>query len=218
MNKTILVIMMGFILCLSGCNNPLSRKYNPATYQQDLQDIRQDNKTSDEDIILLARYMAVLKLSGTMGDGKTYGEMLEEIKKITVSGNEQAAQRKNTDEARRERLNPFLNVALLDKKFMKVNDKDCLVYIVSFQNKAPEKIKTIVGNISLDDLLEKQIKRIDILVDEEIRANSTLQKTFTFPYDHGKDNDQRIRSKDLVDMRVQWNPEKIIFENGKLAE
>jgi hypothetical protein len=30
--------------------------------------------------------------------------------------------------------------------------------------------------------------------------------------------DKRIRSKELVDLRVLWNPEKIIFEDGTVAE
>ena len=30
--------------------------------------------------------------------------------------------------------------------------------------------------------------------------------------------DKRIRSKELVDLRVLWNPEKISFEDGTVAE
>ena len=218
MKLSILFILLVAVFAFSGCSNPLNRPFNTVTFEQDLQDIRQSNKASDDDIILLAKCMAAMQLSGNNFEGKTYEEMLDNIKKLTNNNKEEAEQTRNDEELKRRRMEPLLNVALLEKKFTKINNKDCLAYTVSFQNTSLQNIKTIIGDIRLNDLLEKQIKKINILLDEEVRPNSTLKKTYTFEYNHGDDNDQRIRSKDLVDLRVEWNPEKIIFGNGKLAE
>lgn len=218
MKRCLLPVFIIYILLFVGCNNPLSRTYSKATYDQDVQDIQQSNNTTDEDLLLLAKYIAVLKLSGKRVDGKTYEDMLDNIKKIQKNGNDQAEKEKNDEQVKRERMAPLLNVSLLEKKFSKINDKDCLVYSISFQNTSHENIKTILGNIRLADLLEKEIKKIVILLDEEVKPNSTLNKTYTFQYNHADENDQRIRSKDIVDLRVEWNPGKIIFESGKLAE
>lgn len=218
MKRFLLFFFISATLVLGGCNNPLNRTYSLTTCEQDIQDIRQSNKVSDDDIILLAKYMAMLKLSGNNAEGRTYEEMLDNIKKIQRSGSEQNEQDKNTEQIKRNRMEPLLNVALLEKKFSKINNKDWMVYTISFQNTSPENIKTIIGNIRFEDLLEKEIKKINILLDEEIKPNSILKKTYNFEYNHGDDNDQRIRSKELADLRVEWNPEKIIFGSGKLVE
>lgn len=213
-----LLFTITYALLLGGCNNPLNRTYSAATCEQDIQDIRQSDKVSDEDIILLAKYMAISRLSGNSNEGKTYEEMLDDIKKIRQSGIDNADQQKNSELVKRQHLQPFLNVALIEKKFSKVNNKDCMIYTISFQNTSTESITTIVGNIRLDDLMEKEIKKIDILLDQDLKPNAILKKTYTLRYDHSNDKDQRIRLKDLADIKVEWNPDKIIFENGRLAE
>ena len=77
---------------------------------------------------------------------------------------------------------------------------------------------TPVGSISINDLLERQIKKIDILLDEDLVKNGRVQKKIRVPYNPADENDQRIRSKDLTDLRIEWNPEKIIFTDGQVAQ
>ena len=76
----------------------------------------------------------------------------------------------------------------------------------------------IVGSISVNDLLDREIKNIPIVLDEPLKAGSTFKKTYTESYDPANENDIRIRSKDLIDLRVVWNPVKIIFEDKTIAE
>ena len=68
------------------------------------------------------------------------------------------------------------------------------------------------------NLMEKPVKNLSIFPDEDILPGQTLTKTCTIDYNDADENDRRMRSKDFFGIRIMWNPEKIIFENGKLAE
>ena len=196
----------------------MSRTYNAARYEKDLQDIRVSDKMDYEDIELLNKYIIVSRLSGGDLEGKSYEDILDKIKEIRKATGDENEQLKMEQEAKRERMSSFLTVTLIEKTFSKIDDKDCLKYTVTFQNISPANIKMIVGSISLHDLLDKEIKKIDILLDEELKTNSTLKKIYTVTYNHGDENDKRIRAKALTDIKVDWNPEKIIFEDGHLIE
>ncbi len=215
----LLLLTLFFVLGLFvSCNSPMDKTYNAATYQPDIDAIRQSNKVSEEDIELLTKYMVVSKLAGNDLQGKTYAEILTKIKEIRKANGDESSQAQMEKESKRERFSALLSVKLLEKNFVKIDNKDCLSYTVVFNNTSSKNIKMIVGSISMNDLLDREIKKIDILLDENLKANSSLQKNFTFEYNHANENDKRIRTKEPVDMRVLWNPEKIVFQDGHIAE
>jgi len=196
----------------------MDKTYNATTYVQDIAAIRESNKVSYEDIELLTKYIALSKIAGNDLEGKTYDEILEKIKEIRKANTDQTDQLNMEKDAMRERMSAYLKVMLTEKIFTKVNNKDYFSYTVTFQNTSPKNIKMVVGNISLNDLLDREIKNIQIVLDEELASNSIVKKTYTIAYDAGNENDKRIRSKELVDLRVLWNPQKIIFKDGTVAE
>lgn len=205
-------------LIFISCKGPMGKTYNPATYEEDIESIRQSNKISEDDIELLTNYMLVSKLAGNDLEGKTYSDILERIKEIRKANGDKNENEKLEQESKRERLSSLLSVKLSEKNFTKVENKDCLVYTVIFQNTSIKNIKIVVGSISINDLLDKEIKKINIMLDENLRGNSTLKKTFIVEYNHSNENDKRIRTIELSNLRVLWNPEKIIFEDGTIAE
>ncbi|MDQ6755836.1 MAG: hypothetical protein M3004_02780 [Bacteroidota bacterium] len=196
----------------------MSRTYNPGSYEEDMQAIRESNKIDVEDVELLNKYILVSKFAGNDLQGKSYDDILDKIKTIRKTTGQQNEQLKSERDVQRERSSSIVTVSLVDKSFTKVNNKDCLVYSVSFKNISDKNIKMIVGSISINNLLDKEIKKIDIVFDENLKANATVKKIYTVSYNHADENDKRIRTKDLATVRVEWNPEKIIFENGQLAE
>lgn len=219
MRNYFIILKFFFIsLIFISCKGPLGKTYDPVTYQEDIESIRQSNIVSEDDIELLTNYMLIAKLAGNDFQEKTYGEILDRIKEIRKSTGDKNESEKLEQESKRIRLSAVLSVKLSEKDFTKVDGKDCFVYTVTFQNTSIQNIKMVVGSFSINDLLDKEIKKIDILLDENLKANSALKKTFTVGYNHSDENDKRIRTKKLVDVRVLWNPEKIIFENGTLAD
>jgi hypothetical protein len=206
------------VIIFSSCNNPLHRSYDPATYEEDMRAIRKSNKVSDEDLETLAKYIVLAELSGNDITGKSYDDIIDQIKRVRQNNDELNNRDAMEKEARRKRLSPFLEVNLQNKTFAKKNYKDVLVFTVVFKNTGNQKIKTVTGNLALHDLMEKPIKDLSIFLDEDILPGQTLTRTVINGYNDANENDRRMRSKDFFDIRTVWNPEKIIFENGKLAE
>lgn len=196
----------------------MNKDYNAATYVEDINAIIESNKVSYEDIELLTKYIALSKIAGNNLQGKTYDEILVNIKSIRKNNTDESDRAAMEKEAQRARMSSYLAVNLSEKVFSKVNSKDCFIYTVVFKNTSPKNIKTVVGSISVNDLLDREIKNIPIVVEEALKANTSFKKTFTIDYDPGNENDKRIRSKELIDLRVVWNPVKIIFEDGTTAE
>jgi hypothetical protein len=213
-----LQLLLFIVIILSSCNNPLHRAYNPVTYEEDIQAIRESNKVTDEDLQILAKYIMLARLSGNDITGKSYDDLIGKIKSLRQSNDELNNRDAMEKEAKRKRLSPFVEVDLKNKTFAKENNKDVLVFTVVLKNTGTQKIKTVTGNLAINDLMEKPIKNLNIFLDEDISPGQAFTKTYTIDYNDADENDRRMRSKDLFDIRIVWNPEKIIFENGKLAD
>lgn len=218
--RNILFILFAFILSviLSSCNNPLDKTYSSQSYINDIEAIRESDKVSYEDIELLTKYIALARIAGSDLNGKTYEEILDKIKQVRKTNADKTDQINFEKEAARERLGTYLKVSLSDKIFSKVNNKDGFTYTVIFKNTSQKNIKMVVGSISLNDLLDREIKNIPIVLDETIHAGETVKKQYTDNYNQDSENDKRIRSKDIIDLKIVWNPVKIIFEDKTIAE
>ena len=183
-----------------------------------MQQIRESNKVSYDDIELLTKYIIVSQLAGNDMQGKSYEDILNKIKDIRKSNTAQNNQLQMDKELKRERMSSVAIVGLLDKKITSEDNKEWIIYTITIHNISQKNINIIVGSISINDLLERQIKKIDILLDEDLVKNGRVQKKIRVPYNPADENDQRIRSKDLTDLRIEWNPEKIIFTDGQVAQ
>ena len=179
----------------SSCNSPLDKKYHSATYFDDIESIRESDKVSKEDLELLTKYIALSKVAGKDLEGKSYGDILDNIKEIRKANADENEMAEMQKEAARARMSSYLSVKLIEKQFSKVDNKDRFTYTVIFQNTSPKAIRMVLGNISLNDLLDREIKNIPIVVEEPIKRGSTLKKNYTVDYDQTNENYKRIRSK-----------------------
>lgn len=215
-----LLLLLSFFLPLffSSCSSPLDKPYTSSTYLQDIEAMKESNKISYEDMELLTKFIALSRIAGNDLEGKTYADILEQLKDLKTANADKSNKINNEKESVRMRLGPLLKVNLTEKLFSRINSKDCFTYKVTFQNLSAKNIKMVVGSISLNDLIEREIKNIEILLDEELKPGFTFQKSFIVPYNHGAENHKRIRSSNLMDLRVVWNPDKIIYEDGSMAE
>lgn len=216
MKKVFLFIVIIPLVIFCSCSRPLGRKYSAKTFEHDIEEINQTHSVSSENMELLVKYIIISKLSGNDQEGETYNDILEKVKSLNAVNKSLTSQQKNDEVVKRQRLSKFLSVNLEQKDFSKIKNKDVLTYSVSFQNLGRKDIATVIG--SLNDLIEKEIKKIDIVLDEDVKTGSTIKKNYTINYDGANENDRRIRSKELIDMRIEWNPEKIIFKDGKIAD
>lgn len=211
-------LLVSFLFIFCSCNNPLHRTYNPATCEEDIQAIRESNKASDEDLQTLARFIVLARLSGNDISGKSYEDILDKIKTFQRNNDLLNSSDIIDKDAKRKRLSPFLEVNLQNKEFIKNNNKDILAFTVIFKNIGTQKIKVVTGNLIINDLLEKPVTSLALLLDQHISPGQKITKIYNVDYNDDDENDRRIRSKDLFEIRTVWDPEKIIFENGTIAQ
>jgi hypothetical protein len=211
-------IILFFLIFSGSCHNPLQKTYRPSTYEKDVQEIRKSNKINDQDLEILIKYIVMARISGNDLSGQTYEDILNRIKTFQQESEKMDVREDMEKEARRNRLSSHLEASLLKKEYSNKDGKEIMIYTVTLKNISSQKIKTITGRYLLNDLLEKPVKQFNIFLDEEINSGQTLTKIVTMPYHDADATDQRVRSKDLIDMRVVWNPEKIILEDGSLLQ
>ena len=196
----------------------MSREYSSRSFEDDMVAIRESGKIEEEDITLLVKYALVQNMSGKVPNGETYEDILDRIKSLIRSEKDFVETEQNNEDIKRTRLDPFLDVKVLEKSYSRIDQTDYMIYTIAFRNLSDQRIQTVIGNIRMSDKLEKEIKKIDIVLDSSIEPNTVIKKTFAISYDQYDENDKRVRSKNLLDMRIEWNPDKIIFQTGSPAE
>lgn len=211
-------IILFFLIFSGSCHNPLQKIYRPSTYEKDIQEIRKSDKVNNEDLEVLIKYIVVARVSGNDLSGRTYEDILNRIKTFQQENEKIDVREDMEKEARRNRLSSHLEASILKKEYSNKEGKEIMIYTITLKNISSQKIKTITGNFLLNDLLGRPVKELNIFFDEEITPGQILTKIVTMPYHDADATDQRVRGKDLIDMRVVWNPEKIILEDGSLLQ
>ena len=89
-----------------------------------------------------------------------------------------------------------------------------MTYEVAYENKGDKDIRAVKGSLLITDLFDQKIKAINLVEDEGIPAGEIVKKSYTTDYNQFMDEDTRLRSKSIKDLKVVWTAEKIIFGDG----
>ncbi|WP_111682823.1 hypothetical protein [Winogradskyella tangerina] len=200
------------------CSSPLDRKYNEETFENDAKEIKESGNLSEQDALIMAGWIMKSKLNGGNLEGMTYGEILKEAKDYKKEQEVLAEKVKLEEEDKRHRLGQALIVAMYDKGYEEYNYQDYLTYSLAFENKTEKDIRAFKGSISIQDLFDSEIKSINLTIDDPIKAGSTFKGTYTTDYNQFRDEDVRLKNKDIADLKVVWIPQKIIFSDGSTLE
>ncbi|EDM43184.1 hypothetical protein SCB49_11934 [unidentified eubacterium SCB49] len=216
MKKTILFLVT--ITFLISCSGPLDKQYNEDTLAEDAKEIKEAGDLSDEDAQIMAGWIVRAKMTDEKLEGKTYSEILNEAKDYKKEQEALAEKAKLEEEEKRQRLGSALTVAMYDKGSEKYDYQEYLTYSLAFENKTDKEIRAFKGSISIQDLFETEIKTISLTIDDPIKAGETFKGTYTTDYNQFKDEDIRLKNKDMDDLNIVWTPEKIIFSDGSSLE
>jgi hypothetical protein len=216
MKKISLTLLIAFVLL--ACSSPLNKKYSDETFEADAKEIKESGKLSDEDALIMAGWILKSKLTGEKLDGKTYAEIIDEAKDYKSEQEALAEKAKLEEEEKRQRLSSALTVAMYDKGYEEYDYQDYLTYSLAFNNKTAKDIRAFKGSISIQDLFNTEIKSINLTIDDPIKAGETFKGTYTTEYNQFKDEDSRLKNKDMDDLKIVWTPEKIIFTDGTTME
>lgn len=218
------LLLLSASLVLFSCSNPTERKYTKETVSDDLKAIWEHDKDSTA-IKSIIGYMMISAFTKEDLTGKTYKEIIElqqaakaKIEKAEEEQKILAAKALQEVGERREKLGQVLTVALFDKDFYKEDYQSYLSYGLAFQNKSDKEIRAVKGVLIINDLFDELIKTVNITYDTPIPAMGLKKANFTTEYNQFRDEDQRLNSKNLQDLKVVWNPEKIIYTDGTTLE
>ena len=226
MKKVIFTLtVMGFVLAITSCNNPLNKKYNEDNLEKDAKEIFESKKVDNTDMEYMGMYIMRAKMLGEKLDGKTYNDILKNAKELGKKAEKEDAEAKalaekvaKEEEEKRQLFAKVLTVALYDKGYYKENWEDYLTYKIAYENKSDKDIRAVKGSLLITDLFDTEIKEITLVEDKGIPAGKIVIKIYTTEYNQFMDDDKRLKSKSIDDIKVVWKPEKIIFRDGSTLE
>lgn len=218
-----LILIIAGLFVFVSCSSPLDKPYKKETLQEDMMLIKK--KVSEEDFALLTGQIMLKTMSEDEMLGMTYGDLLEEGKKIQEELlKEEEEEKRLAEEARKEeeervkRLEKTLSVNLVDKGYTEVNYSDYITMKFTFNNKSSKNIRAFSGKVVIYDLFDEEITSVGIAYDDPVPAKSKVNWDAQTDYNQFLDSDKKFKNKDLEDLKIKWVPEKIIFEDGTTSK
>ncbi len=208
---------------LFSCSTPMEKKYNEKTALKDIQSIK--SAIDSTEFNLLAGSVFRLKLEDKKLEEMTYAEILEDGKKWKAEQEKIEAEQKALaekaakDEAERiKKLTESVIVSCFEKGYSEVDYQDYITYKFVILNKSEKAIRAVKGGITFTNLFDEKIKSLSFVYDKPIEAGEQVNWDATTEYNQFMSEDKTLKNKDLKDLKVVWNPEKILFEDGTTLE
>ena len=218
-----LLLLIGITAVLFSCTTPMEKKYNEKTALKDIQLIKAAIDSTEFN--LLAGSVFRLKLEDKKLEEMTYAEILEDGKKWKAEQEKIEAEQKALaekaakDEAERiKKLTESVIVSCFEKGYSEVDYQDYITYKFVILNKSEKAIRAVKGGITFTNLFDEKIKSLSFVYDKPIEAGEQVNWDATTEYNQFMSGDKTLKNKDLKDLKVVWNPEKIIFEDGTTLE
>tara|TARA_B110000879_G_scaffold190935_1_gene255669 strand:+ start:74 stop:739 length:666 start_codon:yes stop_codon:yes gene_type:complete len=218
-----LLLLVGMTAVLFSCSTPMEKKYNEKTALKDIQLIKAAIDSTEFN--LLAGSVFRLKLKDKKLEEMTYAEILEDGKKWKAEQEKIEAEQKALaekaakDEAERiKKLTESVIVSCFEKGYSEVDYQDYITYKFVILNKSEKAIRAVKGGITFTNLFDEKIKSLSFVYDKPIEAGEQVNWDATTEYNQFMSGDKTLKNKDLKDLKVVWNPEKIIFEDGTTLE
>ncbi len=201
----------------------MNNRYNDKTAKEDIDAI--EEKLDSTDLQLLVGTMFRLKLQDKNLEDMTYSEILVDGKKWKAEQDKiEAEQKALAERAKREEdertamLTKSIIVSCFEKAFAEYDYQEYITYKFVIQNKSDKDIRAVKGNISFTNLFDDEIKSLNFVYDQLIKAGKEVNWNAQTEYNQFMDDDVLLRNKDLKDIKIIWKPEKIIFADGTTLE
>lgn len=212
------------ISILYSCSSPLDKKYDEKNFEKVLTALRNNKDTATA--MLIVGTVIREGMEGKKIEGKTYREILEDGKKwkaeqdkIEAEQKALAEKAKKDEEDRIKRLNGIAIVTCFEKGYIEYDYQNYITLKFVIQNKSEKEIRAIKGTMKFTNLFDEEIKNINFVYDDKpISIGKQATWDGTIKYNEFRDEDVTFKSKDLKDMKMVWNPEKIIFVDGSTIE
>lgn len=208
-------------MTLPSCGSPLHREFDPKTIQTDIQDIKEEHCLDSTETALLTTYITIGNIEGRDLNGKTYADILvEAIEFQREKENKEKAQKEISErkkkgaEARFSRLRKAMDLVLLNKGVQSADWQEFLTFSFALENRSDKDIRAFKGRVVFTDLFDEEIYSLNLTYDEHLPAGETVNWDVRTNYNPYMNNDVLLKSKSLQDLKILWQPEKIIFSDN----
>jgi hypothetical protein len=231
--SVVALLVLICLLPLTACSNIKNKKVTAENKDKVWAEIKNSNDLTVEEVGLLQGYVIRHGLkdafSGkevSLPEGKTIGEMIEEQRKFV----EDAKVREEEEKQRREKAKAEADQrrkALLDALIITVYDKgfqasdytegvydDYITIELAYENHTTKDIRGFKGIVVFNDLFGDEIEKLQLKEDRIVKAGQTLKVAKTIDYNQFKDDDKKLRSTTLENMKIEWVPDTIMFTDG----
>lgn len=123
----------------------------------------------------------------------------------------------------RQKETPPLTASLIEKGFHNSNPsardyQDAVTFSISFSNETGKEIRAFDGVLSFADLLDNDIIRAKLSINESIPSTGRLKWDGQLDYNQFMDAHRRLRSEDQSNLKVRFFAGKILFSDGTMKK
>ena len=218
------------VALIAGCSNVKNKKITEQNKDKILDEIKNSRDLSVEEVGLLQAYMIRQSVKDAFpGDkdssllpvGKTIGQVIEEQRRWAADESERERQDKERRakaeaiaEQQRKALRVALRVTIYEKGFTSVDLQDYITMKFAYENHTDKQIRGFKGEIEFDNLFGDKIKTSTLAEDEPLAAGQTRRVSKTLNYNQFMEQDKKLRSTELSNLKIIWKPSQILFADG----
>jgi|GEM_PF-1251914 len=160
------------------------------------------------------RYWKVVNVN--FDDFKKVNPEATDTKKIADDEKKKKAEEENQ---KYEKLRNIISIEIMDKSFvpssyMKGTYDDYITLKFNFTNKSDKNIKGFQGNVKFLDMFENEISSNPLKYEDGVKSGETKEYVASKRYNQFMEEDKQLKSADLSNMKFEWLPSTIIFEDG----
>ncbi len=212
---------------LFSCGDVLKNTYSKKTAEGDLERILAISKLDSSEYELLTDYM--LKNGLIEPDLKhidqTYADLLERAKKDKLKNDLAKANRGKITGNKRQFMSDhqdhlhkaLLMVPELSEIRKDWSNKNTFFYKMVFVNPGYKTVRAFRGKFSFYDLFDTELKTVNFTFNDSIPSLDTARHTAAIDFNHMSSNTIYVTS-DYKDLKVVWQPTKILFSDGTTME
>jgi hypothetical protein len=230
------VTCVTFLVALStGCSSPEREAERNLDIQVPVEGIDDFLDENPDLVVRLGDAQALIGLAFAQAFGErpeadtmSLGEIVRWVEEADARAAEREAEREQIAREERERRAAFqremeelLDVVLIDKGYQPSDARarryqDYITFEFVYENRGEEDIRGFRGVVHFMDLFGETILELRLTVDQPLSAGQRrVDRGKVIEYNQFRDAHQRLRSTDFENLRVRWEPERILLADGR---
>lgn len=177
-----------------------------------------------------ASFSAAIARSDYDTNGKTVDQVIADQRAFEVAQKqeqERAAQLAAEEKAKREvtlrSMLASLTVGIVSKSFQAANFEngtyqDAITMTFAFKNTSSKDIRAFKGVVVYKTLMGDLITQMNLERDQVISAGHSATWDAQTDYNQFMDKDVKLRNTDLKNLKIEWQPQSILFTDGTKLE